>query len=236
MPAIDPNCKLLIHADGADASTSFPDSSGTGKVVTANGNAQVDTAKSKFGGASALFDGNGDYLSTPDNADWDFPGDFTIDFWTILAEVGTGVYDHLVGNASLEVGSDGWAIGVQDPGNLRFSAMYSAGSWAINQQYSHGIPANTLAHIAIVRSGTTIYFFIDGIIVGTITNNPVTSITGSNPLQIGKDPSGTLFQLNGWIDELNIVKGVALWTANFVPPALPYGTLPSGEMNESFFI
>jgi len=31
--------------------------------VTAIGNAQVDTAQSKFGGASALFDGTGDYLA-----------------------------------------------------------------------------------------------------------------------------------------------------------------------------
>lgn len=45
--------------DGADAATTFTDSETTPKTVTANGNAQIDTAQSKFGGASALFDGTG---------------------------------------------------------------------------------------------------------------------------------------------------------------------------------
>ena len=52
------------------------------KIVTANGNARITTGQSEFGGASGLFDGSGDYLSTPDSADWYFgTGDFTIDFW-----------------------------------------------------------------------------------------------------------------------------------------------------------
>src|SRR5690606_25450842 len=56
---------LLLHMDGADGSTMFIDSSANGLTVTANGNAQIDTAQSKFGGAAALFDGNGDYLALP---------------------------------------------------------------------------------------------------------------------------------------------------------------------------
>src|SRR3990167_7740340 len=71
---------LMLHMDGADASTTFTDE--TGKTVTANGNAQIDTAQSKFGGAAALFDGAGDYLTVSGSADWDLgTGDFTIDFW-----------------------------------------------------------------------------------------------------------------------------------------------------------
>ena len=47
--------KLLLHCNGTDGSTTFTDE--IGKTVTANGNAQIDTAQSKFGGASGLFDG-----------------------------------------------------------------------------------------------------------------------------------------------------------------------------------
>ena len=63
--------KLLIHADGADGSTSFTDSSASGHTITANGNAQVDTDQKEFGTGSLLCDGTGDYLSIPDHADWD---------------------------------------------------------------------------------------------------------------------------------------------------------------------
>jgi len=66
---------LAVHIYLASAGT-------TVHTVTAYGNAQIDTAQSKFGGASGLFDGAGDYLSTPDSEDWNFgSGDFTIDFW-----------------------------------------------------------------------------------------------------------------------------------------------------------
>lgn len=37
--------------------------------VTASGNAKIDTAQSKFGGASLLLDGTGDYLVEPSMPD-----------------------------------------------------------------------------------------------------------------------------------------------------------------------
>jgi hypothetical protein len=80
---IDAYTVLMLHMDGVDTCTHFLDSELTPKAVTAVGNAQIDTAQSKFGNASALFDGAGDYLSVPDSADWAFgTGAFTIDFWT----------------------------------------------------------------------------------------------------------------------------------------------------------
>ena len=78
----DVNTLLLLHCNGADTSTTFIDSSRSHKTVTPNGNSQIDTAQSKFGGASSLFDGTGDYLSVPDSEDWNFgTGSFTFDFW-----------------------------------------------------------------------------------------------------------------------------------------------------------
>jgi Bacterial regulatory proteins, tetR family len=55
--------KVLLHFDGADGSTTITDnnSGGAAHAWTANGNAQIDTAQSKLGGASCLFDGTGDY-------------------------------------------------------------------------------------------------------------------------------------------------------------------------------
>lgn len=78
----DANTQLLLHCNGTDTSTSFPDSGNTGHTVTANGNAQVDTSFKQFGTGSLLLDGTGDYLSIPDSEDWNMgDGTFTIDFW-----------------------------------------------------------------------------------------------------------------------------------------------------------
>ena len=95
--AVDAATKLLLHCnDVPDASTTFTDDGVTGHTITANGNAQIDTADKKFGAASGLFDGTGDYLTAPDHTDFDFSGGvFTIDFQiypTALSGTGTIFY------------------------------------------------------------------------------------------------------------------------------------------------
>ena len=88
MAVDDSYTKALLHMDGSDGSTTFTDESGT--TWTANGNAQIDTAQSKFGGASGLFDGASDYLQTPYTADHNTgTGDFTIDQWIRFNSVAT---------------------------------------------------------------------------------------------------------------------------------------------------
>jgi hypothetical protein len=83
--------KILLHMDGTNGSTTFTDTNagGSAHTWTANGNAQISTAQSKFGGASGLFDGTGDYITTPDHADYTLgSGDFTIDLWFNCTAVG----------------------------------------------------------------------------------------------------------------------------------------------------
>ena len=64
--------KVLLHFDGADAATTITDDNagGSAHTWTAAANAQIDTAQFVFGGASLLIDGTGDYVSTPDHADF----------------------------------------------------------------------------------------------------------------------------------------------------------------------
>jgi Putative phage tail protein len=69
-PVPDPTT-LLLHADGADASTTFTDTSLNAATMTRGGDAQLDTAQKVFGTASMLFDGIGDYIETPVHARYD---------------------------------------------------------------------------------------------------------------------------------------------------------------------
>ena len=61
------NVELLLHLNGSNGSTTFTDSSSNGLTVTRGGNVTISTAQAKFGGASAVFDGSGDY-PTANNA------------------------------------------------------------------------------------------------------------------------------------------------------------------------
>jgi hypothetical protein len=89
--ATDPNFAsvvLLVGFDGSDGSTTFTDESGAAHALTAVGNVQVDTAQSKFGGASGLFDGAGDAITAADSAAWHFgTGDFTVEAWVRFSRV-----------------------------------------------------------------------------------------------------------------------------------------------------
>ena len=72
--------KLLLNGNGTNGSTTFTDSSNSSYTVTANGNAQISTAQSKFGSASMYFDGTGDYLTVSNATASDVfgSGDFTM--------------------------------------------------------------------------------------------------------------------------------------------------------------
>lgn len=74
--------KLLIHANGNDGAKEIRDWGATGHIVTQVGTATLSTAQEKFGTTSLLLDGDSDYVTVPDSADWDFGTDpFTIEGW-----------------------------------------------------------------------------------------------------------------------------------------------------------
>ncbi len=63
--------KLLLHFDGPDASTSASNSAPEGVAVTLNGDAQIKTDISKFGGAALKLAGTG-YVSVPNSQEFNF--------------------------------------------------------------------------------------------------------------------------------------------------------------------
>lgn len=199
---------LLMHMDGSNGSTTFTDVKS--HTMTANGNAQITTAQSVFGGASALFDGTGDYVSTPDSADWDFgTGDFTIEARMRFA----GSVNGSVIASTYTSASSGWFFRVGNSGLMEFG---SSGDTPI-ASVSWSPSANTWYAVACVRSAGNIYFFADGVQQGSAVAN-TENITGSTAtLKVGS-LNGTVSSLNGQIDELRITKGVARYTSNYTLP------------------
>lgn len=219
---------LLLHANGSDASTTFTDSGGTGHVVTAIGNAQLDTAQKKFGSASGLFDGTGDELSVPDHSDWFFGrNNFTIDAWIRFDTLPTS------GNsmdvvAQREDSTHLWRFYVQnDSGTykLGFYIIDGATDVMVLAKKTWTTPvADTWYHVAVVRGwggdSDTYGLTVGGTAVGSYAE-PDDIPNFDAPLTIGSDSTTDYF--NGWIDELRVSKGVARWTANFTAPSAEYG-------------
>lgn len=230
MAVDDSYSKLLLHCDGSDASTTITDEAG--KTVTAVGNAQLDTAQKKFGTASILLDGTGDKLTVPNSADWDFgTGDFTIDFWfranaitsydtwfslnTAAAPSNTNFYKFDIGAVSGTTAKP------------RFYASISSTAVA-GYEMTSAIDINdgSFHHFALVRNGTSVYIFFDGVsqalttITAISTNNISTGLDGA--LYIGDDIGNTPREIDGWMDEIRVSKGIARWTSNFTPPTVAY--------------
>lgn len=217
MAGIDSFTVLMLHMNGTNGSTTFTDSAFAGSAphtVTPSGNAQISTAQSVFGGASGLFDGSGDFLTTASSTDWNFGiGDFTIDFRArYLAGPGTNMDLLNRGDAGDPLDT---AIKVNNSSNVLFYIMGNARvvtAWSFSQ--------NTWYHVAAVRSGTNVYLFVDGTQLGS-TGTDSANVTSSNSISIAQNPSGGNY-LNGYLDELRISKGVARWTSNFTPPTSEY--------------
>ncbi len=213
--ACDTYTVLMLHCNGADGSTSFPDASLSNHAMTANGNYQVDTAQSKFGGGSGLSLASGDYLSSADSDDWNFgTADFTIDFWLRYTSVGSD-------QVSFETGvpaADGLRI------NQRASATAAevlidgaTKSFTLDSDYSN----STWYHLALVRAGTNMMLFRDGTQQGVTRASNENMTGGVTGISITASIGGTN-PFAGWIDEFRISKGIARWTANFTPPTSEY--------------
>lgn len=188
------------------------------KTVTAAGNAQVSTAQSVFGGASLLLDGVGDYLSTPDNADFNFgSGDFTIDFRVRFTSL-TGL-QILLAKRTSSVGSINFAV-VLNGGAIQLFLSSNGSSWDIVSAGSFGTPsANVWYHVAAVRNGTAITGYFNG--TGTaLATSSASLFVNTSPVFIGSDSDTQ--GVVGNMDEIRISKGIARWTANFTPPTSAY--------------
>ena len=200
------SCSLLLHCDGTNGSTTFTDNSPSPKTVTAYNGAAISTAQSKFGGASGLFDGTNDYLSIPNNAEFNFAsGTFTVEFWVYFSSVSG--QRALV--STYQNSANGWTVqlylGVVSV-NLSGDGFDIAGTTTIS--------ANTWYHIAVSGTPGSYKLFLNGVQEGS-TYTGGTALSSTSALTIGQIVSSVYF--NGYIDELRITKGVARYTGNFTP-------------------
>jgi len=212
----------LLHFDGSDASTTLTDSSSFASNWTANGDAQLDTAQSKFGTASLLLDGTGDYASHASLATVGTQN-FTIDFWVRRNGSNTD-------NALLTWGDSGADTGLRILTSTANKLIVSTGNSAIigTGDHSTSLPDGTWAHVELVRSGSTLYLFQDGTLLSSKSFSY--NLTSTSAWWIGDDVvSSSPGNFNGWIDEVRIVIGYAAHTSGFTAPTSAYSDPPTAN-------
>jgi hypothetical protein len=224
-PGADPTVKMLLHMDGANNSTTFTDTAGF-QTVTRSGSAVISTTQSKFGGASTHIPGGSSYLSITDNADLEFgSGNFTISFWLFPTTTGRQAIMHWNDGGDYSFGIDFHQNGTR---NISLWASSTGSSWNMLNADGGGnaiglvsVPLNTWTHIAVVRNGNNWRSYINGVMDLNVTATG-TIIDKSAAKLIGKWGPGVVGNFDGYIDEVLITKGTALYTSDFTPPAAPY--------------
>ena len=204
----DSNTLLLMHADGTNNSTLFRDDNGTGrsaKAITAIGNAQIDTAQSKFGGASLLMDGNGDRLNVTGEV---LPAQYTVEYWFRLASFTSApTFVDFRGG-----GADNYSDFITTGGVF---TVYINSSPIVTSALS----TNTWYHIAVVRdSSSDIKLYLNGTKTGVTLNDA--NYSSNTSWYIG-DNYVFANSVNGHMDEIR-VSNTARYTANFSVATAPF--------------
>ena len=182
--------------------------SSNGTEFTAQADAQISTAQSKFGGSSLALDGSGDRIQSTDitlGTD-----NYT---WETFAYFNSLTSSQCIWDAGENVGASQNPVVYITSTNLQLS--YAGGTY-INA--AHGMSVDTWHHIAIVRDGTQLEAFIDGTSIGTATYSLGSGATNH---VLGGNFAGT-FTVDGYLDESRLTRK-AVYTSNFTPPtqALP---------------
>lgn len=223
------NVVLLVGNDNAvNGTTIFPDMSASAKVITRVGTATYSNTTAPTGMSTSISLNGTSWLTAADSADWNLgSGDFTIEGMANYSNAGT--LPCLIGQSNYPTAGDqAWSFYLPTPTDpeLLFELTGDGSTLEILGQgtvvtYS----TNTWYHFAVSRIGSVMRIFMNGTKQGadlTFLSNSI--FNSSQVLHIGSlngNNGQSNWNLNGYMSNIRITKGVARYTSNFTPPTLP---------------
>jgi hypothetical protein len=195
---------LLLHFDGTNGSTTVTDSGPLGKTVARSGSSgSISTSQSVFGGSSWQGGANTVVnVSTPyasgsslQSSNWTFECRYR--------RTSTSQQHVLLDTNNSGTNNTGWAIYVETTGSLN---LYS-GSQGVNYGGFGAMTTNTWYALRVVWNGATLYFFIDGTLVGSNVSATFNNTFGGS-FALFNNSSATTQSLQGFVDELRWTKAV----------------------------
>ena len=193
----------LLHMDGANAGTTFVDSSNAAWAVSTQNSPTTSTTQSKFGGTSASFPTNA-WIYNAGTMPAPLTSDFTLECWVYPTSMTGNRVIFMYGDFTV---STGFEVYCDANGAVR---MYSQSErWAS----ANGVlSTNTWKHVAVTRVSGVMYCWVDGVQVATATW--ANSITAANA---GVSYNSLGVPWVGFIDEYRYTRNVARYTGSFTP-------------------
>ena len=222
------NTKLLTCQ-----SNYFKDNSSNNFTLTVTGTPSVQpfspfaptsAYNSSINGGSMYFDGTGDYLYTPTSANLTLgTGDFTIELWHNPITVTNGLC--IFGTSPVS--------GLSAPTLPQLSIVYNSSATLYIYLGATSLSTSTILntvntwnHIALVRSSGVTKCYFNGTQVASTAD---TFNYTNSAFTIGTWYS-TAYCSNGYSNDFRVVKGTAVYTANFTPPTAPLTAITNTQL------
>jgi len=193
------------------------------------------------GNVSAYFIGDGYYLSTPSNASFSFgTDDFTLEAWVYpinggraadALKYGTIISQFLAGSTG--AGSNSWGLGIGMNGGVFSSVTFEADGGSRLDITGLTFALNTWHHLAVVRSSGTLTAYVNGTSIGSSSYASSINNNSSGSVQMGRSAFAGSYSnwLNGYLSNVRVTKGVAVYTGNFTTPTSPLQITQSASAN-----
>ena len=179
---------------------------------------------------SAQFNGSSTFLTTPTSAAFNLNGvDWTIECWFYATATPPATSTNLIQS---QQGTNNWvpyvAVGLNT--NLTFTVNINAVVYTSTQAFT----LNSWNHVALVRSSGVVKLYLNGV----ATSISVTADIASTNLswwfgKVDNAPGGGgyLYYYTGYLSNVRIVKGVAVYTGAFTVPTNPLTTSQAAGTN-----
>jgi hypothetical protein len=203
---------MLLHGDGTNGAqnNTFLDSSTNNFTITRNGNT-TQGSFSPYGSNWSNYLGisNSIYIST--SSVFAFTAAFTVEAW-VFPNSTTG------GGADSRLIDIGGGIDILFVDSTKAVQVKNNGTTVLTSS-SSAISLNTWSHIAVVRNGSTLSIYVNGTSVGSATYS--TTFSDAGDARIARREGSGDGYLDGYISNLRIVKGSAVYTGSFTPSTTP---------------
>jgi len=223
------NVVLLLDGDGTsdDNNETFTDSSTNGFTVTESGGV-VQGSFSPYGDNWSNYFNDDGYLQVTKSTDLDLDtNNWTIECWLNLKSASD---PEVVLSFGYETETTrGYIVYLNSDSTLHFAYSTNGSNNTDTSMGSHGIVANEWTHLAVVRNGSTITGYINGSALGTTINIGSSDIyyPTSGNVRIGSDGTNALA---GYISNIRLVNGTAVYTSNFTPSTSPLTAITNTKL------
>ena len=176
-------------------------------------------------GGSGYFDGTDDWLTMPSNSAFDLgTGDFTVECW-VYRNTSTSGYETMLGfdvtgGLLFEIYQNELDFGIRGTANVLGSGVT--------------VPSLQWVHLAITRQSGVVRYFQNGTLTYTYTGTYATQNFTNNGTAIISGYGTPGGQLNGYISNLRLVKGTALYTSSFTPSTTPLTAVSGTSLLANF--